>query len=589
MGAQILFDEVPRGADPLGPENRLVFAMGPLAGTNAPGSGRFALVGKSPLTGVFGEAYTGGFFAHELKYAGYDGIVVQGESDRPVYVHIRDGQAELRDAAHLWGHEIVDAQRLIRQELNDSGYRIAGIGVAGENRVRFACMINDADRAAGRTGLGAVMGAKKLKAIAVRGRGAARVADPAAFMENFRSDVSKLKDNLGLENMSALGTSGGVEHLHKSGILPTRNWSSGNFEHAAKITGDTMRQSIMLKTRACQACTIACTRVVEVKQGPFAGVRPIYGGPEYETIGAFGSNCANDDLDAIAMANQLCNAHGMDTISCGSVIAFAMECFERGLLSEKEIGFALPWGDAKAIIKLTEMIAHREGIGDLLAEGTREAAQRIGGEAPQLAVHVKGLELGMHESRGKKGLGISYATAPRGGDHMEGFHDHSFTNENAVPEIGITRAIDPFELKNKSNEVRAAEDYTSFINSIPLCVFLSPMAADANFPEMTGFVAAATGWEDFSLSEAMQIGERNYNLARAFTVRESPGHVDDKLPAKIAQALPSGATKGQSIEADELAEVLQDHYRVRGWTPEGVPSAEKLRELDLDFADAALR
>ena len=328
LGAQILFDEVPVGADPLGPDNKLIFAMGPLAGTSAPGSGRFAMVGKSPLTGVFGEAYTGGFFAHELKYAGYDGIVVEGESDRPVYVQVRDGQAELRDAVHLWGHETVDAQRMIRQELHDSGYRVTGIGVAGENRVRFACIINDADRAAGRTGLGAVMGAKRLKAIAVRGHGATRVAYPAAFMHHYWANMGKIKGNLGMENLSASGTSSGVEYLHKGGILPTRNWSSGNFETATKISGDTMTQSILLKTRACHACPIACTRVVEVKKGPFTGVRPIYGGPEYETIGSFGSNCANDDLDSIAMANQLCNAHGMDTISCGSAIAFAMECFD---------------------------------------------------------------------------------------------------------------------------------------------------------------------------------------------------------------------------------------------------------------------
>ncbi len=583
LGAQVLFDEMSPGADPLGPENRLVMAMGPLAGTNAPGSGRFAVVAKSPLTGVFGEAYTGGFFAHELKFAGYDGIVVEGKADKPVYVHVRDDLVEILDAAHLWGKETVDAQQAIRRELHDEGYRIAGIGIAGEKLVRFACVINDADRAAGRTGLGAVMGAKNLKAIAVRGKGPVRVADPKAFMHHFRGGVSAMRGHLGMENFTALGTAAGVEGLDKSGILPTRNWDSGTFEAPARISGETMKNRILTKNRACQACTVGCTRVVEVKSGPFAGVRPIYGGPEYETVASFGSLCGNDNLESIAMANQLCNAHSMDTISCGSAIAFAIDCFEKGILTEKDVGFPLRWGDAEMVVKLVDMIAKREGVGDLLAEGTRLAGERLGQGAPDLAVHVRGLELGMHEARGKKGLGISYATAPRGGDHMEGYHDTGHTRPNSLPQLGVTKPVDPYELAGKSADISAVENYTSFVNSVPICIFLSPLADLENTDHVTGMVAAATGWSDFSLQEEMQIGERNYNLARAFTCREGSRAADDKLPAKIAQAFKKGATKGQSIPPEQLAVVLQEHYKVRGWTPDGVPSRGKLNELGLEY------
>jgi len=582
LGARIIFDEVPRGADPLGPENRLVFAMGPLAGTSAPGSGRFGVMAKSPLTGVFGEAYTGGFFAHELKYAGYDGIVVQGKSDRPVYIHIRDGAAEILDASHLWGQETVDVQKAIRRAHNDNGYRVAGIGEAGENLVRFACVINDADRAAGRTGMGAVMGSKNLKAIAVRGRGGVDIADPKRFMSHFRDGVATMREHAVMEHFTSLGTSGGVENLDKRGTLPTRNWESGTFEHPDKISGSAMKKDgIFKKNRACQACTVGCTRVVEVKSGPFAGVRPIYGGPEYETVAAFGSGCGNNNLESIALANQLCNAYSMDTISCGSVIGFAFDCFEKGYLTEKDVGFALPWGDSHAIIKLIHMIARREGVGDLLAEGVREAARRIGGDAPKLAVHVRGLELGMHEARGKKGLGISYATAPRGADHMEGFHDTSYTAKDAMPKIGVTKSFDPYVLEGKSAEIRAVENYASFINSIPICYFLSPLVSLDNMDHVAGMVAAATGWDELPIEEQLQIGERNYNLARAFTCRETDGPPEDKLPWKISQAFKEGKTKGQSIPDDQMADALQVHYKVRGWDEQGVPTREKLAELGI--------
>jgi aldehyde:ferredoxin oxidoreductase len=587
LGARILMDEVPEGCDSLGPENRLIFAMGPLAGTFAPGSGRYTIVAKSPATGGFGEAYTGGFVAHELKYAGYDGIVVQGKAPEKVYLTVTNDRVEIRPASHLAGRGTLETEEKIKEETGDPETRIVSVGLAGESGVRFACVMNDTDRAAGRTGMGAVMGAKNLKAIAIRGTGRVALADPKAFREHALAELAKIRKHPWLADspgsVRSLGTSGGVEDLSSMGILPTRNWETGAWESADRISGTAMRNTILIGHRACQACPVGCTRVVRVADGPFSGVKPEYGGPEYETVAAFGSLCLNRNLQAIALLNQKCNAYGLDTISAGSAIAFAMECFEKGLLTEKEIGFRLDWGDASAMVRLLDLIARREGVGDLLAEGTRRAAEKIGSRASGLAVEVKGLELGMHEARGKKGLALSYATAPRGADHMEGFHDPAVAGPNAWPELGVVQAMDRFTLKGKPRVVRLAEDYTSFINSLPLCSFMSLTVAGLhNTEEVSGMLAAATGWKDITLEEEMTIGERAYNLARAFTVRESGGKADDRLPAKLCRSLQGGASKDQVITDADLQAALHEYNRLRGWSENGTPTEAKLKELGLE-------
>ncbi len=586
MAARILLDETPPGCDPFGPANRLVFATGPLTGTYAPGSGRFVVAGKSPATDGFGEAYTGGFVAHELKYAGYDGIVVQGAAAELVYLSIVNDRVEIRPARHLAGRGTLEVEETIKRELGDSETRIISTGLAGEKRVRYACIMNDTDRAAGRTGLGAVMGAKNLKAIAIRGTGRVTLADPKKFREYALADLAKIRKHPWLgdspTSAGALGTAGGVEDLSSMGILPTRNWETGTWEHADRISGTAMKNTILIGHRACQSCPVGCTRVVRVPGGPFGGVRPEYGGPEYETVASFGSLCENRDLEAIALLNQRCNAYGLDTISAGSAIAFAMECFEKGLLTEREIGFPLPWGDAPTMVRLLDLIARREGIGDLLAEGARRAAAVLGRGASDLAVEVKGLELGMHEARGKKGLALSYATAPRGADHMEGFHDPSLAVPNAWPELGVTEAMDRFTLEGKPRAVRLAEDYTSFINTVPLCSFMSlTVGGIRNTEEITGMLAAATGWSDLTLAEEMAIGERAYNLARVFTVRESGGAADDRLPAKLARRLRGGASREQVVGNRDIQAALQEYYRLRGWSETGAPTEAKLTELGL--------
>jgi len=453
--------------------------------------------------------------------------------------------------------------------------------------VRYACVMNDTDRAAGRTGLGAVMGAKNLKAIAIRGTGQVTLADPKRFRECALANLAKIRKHPWLGDSpgsaGALGTAGGVEDLSAAGILPTRNWETGTWEHANRISGTAMKHTILLGHRACAACPVGCTRVVQVSGGPFGGVRPEYGGPEYETVAAFGSLCENRNLEAIALLNQRCNVYGLDTISAGTAIAFAMECFEQGILTEREIGFRLDWGDAPAMVRLLDMIARREGIGDLLAEGTRRAASQLGRGASDLAVEVKGLEFGMHEARGKKGLALSYATAPRGADHMEGFHDPSLAVPNAWPELGVTETMDRFTLEGKPRAVRLAEDYTSFINSLPLCSFMSlTVGGIRNTDEISGLLAAATGWTDVTLAEEMAIGERAYNLARAFTVRENGGTADDRLPAKLSRRLRDGASRDQVITDQDLGPALQEYYRLRGWSETGTPTQTKLKELGLE-------
>jgi aldehyde:ferredoxin oxidoreductase len=326
---------------------------------------------------------------------------------------------------------------------------------------------------------------------------------------------------------------------------------------------------------------------VRVADGAFGGVRPEYGGPEYETVAAFGSLCENRNLEAIALLNQKCNAYGLDTISAGTMIAFAMECFEKGLLTEKQIGFRLEWGDAAAMVRLLDMIAAREGVGDLLAEGTKRAGAKLG--ASDLAVNVKGLELGMHEARGKKGLGLSYATAPRGADHMEGFHDPAIGAPDAWPELGVVEAADRFTLEGKPFAVRQAENYTSFVNSIPICSFMSLCVAGLhNADEVTGLIAAATGWKDLSLEEEMAIGDRAYTLARAFTARESGGKPDDRLPAKLKKSLRDGASKDQVISDADLKKALAEYYKLRGYDKDGAPTPAKLKELGIEDIAAKL-
>ena len=437
-----LLKEVPMGVEPLGPDNKLIFAAGPLTGVPVGGCGRHSVGGKSPLTGGFGEAEAGGYWGAELKMAGFDAIIVEGKAEKPVYLFVRDGEIEIRDARHLWGLKTLECEQAIRGELGDSGIRVAQIGPAGENQVRFACISNDLDAFAGRTGMGAVMGSKNLKAVACRGRQRLSLAEPEAVKEIGRW----IKDNVPIatKTLQEFGTSRVIPGLNQAGGLPTRNFQLGYLEGADKISGQTMADAILVKRRSCFACPIHCKREVKV-DGPYA-VDPRYGGPEYETIAAIGSNCGIDNLEIIAKGSELAAAYGVDSISCGGVIAFAMECFEHGLLTRSDTGgLDLRFGNGPAMLQMIEQIACREGLGALLAEGVARAAEEIGAGAEEFALHVKGAELAMHEPRWKQGLGVGYVVSPTGPDHVHYMHDSNFTTQSPLLQemkaLGITEPL----------------------------------------------------------------------------------------------------------------------------------------------------
>lgn len=550
--------------------------------TGAPvgGSGRSAVGAKSPLTGGFGEGDVGGFWGTELKRAGWDAIVVKGQTKEPVYLWINDDQVEIRDASHLWGKETLEVEKTLKEELGDRRIRVTQCGVAGENLVRYACVIGDVNRAAGRTGPGAVMGSKKLKAIAVRGTGRIELADrdkvsqvATWLRENFRERWTL--------RLHETGTIGGLLNLSESGGLPTRNFQEGSFEGAEKITGQTMKDTILVGRDTCHACPVTCKRKVKVT-GRYE-VDPVYGGPEYETAAALGSCCGIDDLEAIAYGNQLCNAYGLDTISTGMVISWAMECFERGLLTTEDTGgLELRFGDAEAMISLIDQIIHRQGFGDLLAEGSLRAAQAVGRGTEQYAMHVKGQELPMHEPRIKFALNLGYATSPTGADHMHNIHDGSYASEagiEGVLSLGILRPI-PYDSLGPE-KVRLAKyhiDWQVFWNCLGLCMFM-PYSRE----QMRDTVQGVTGWNS-SVFELMKVGERALAMARAFNYREGFTAQDDVAHWRFSTPFESGPSEGVSISAEDMANALALYYEMCGWDKEtGAPTVGKLQELGVGW------
>lgn len=541
---------------------------------------------KSPLTGLWGEASAAGFFGPELKFAGYDTMIIEGIASHPVYLWIKDGTAEIKDASHLWGMVIGDAQKTIHNEHSDSMIRVAAIGPGGENLVRFACVISDLHRAAGRCGLGAVMGSKKLKAIAVRGtEKKIRMADEEKLKKLAEVAVKESWNGWG-KDLHDGGTDRIVEDLHGSGRLPTKAFRKCTFEGFDKITGATMTKNILVKPWHCYACSVGCVRIVEAKE-PYE-VDPAYGGPEYETAAAFGSLCMNDNLVAIAKANELCNKCTLDTISTGVAIAFAMECYERGLLTKEETeGIDLTWGNHEAIIQMIDKITYRKGIGNLLAEGVKRAAKKIGRGSEKWALHVKGQELPMHEPRGKKGVGLSYAVSNRGACHLQAPHDDSFEDEKELePAIGLVPTIAPryrtYAGKSKAQLVKIGQDLWSLYDCMTVCKF-TPYPAGISIKTLLGIVHSITGW-DVTPMELMTVGERAFNLCRAFNVREGVTRKDDALPERMTEPLQEGLLKGESISKETLNKMLDYYYEMRGWdVATGIPTRKKLEELGLGY------
>lgn len=569
IAARLLLELLPPNADPLGPENVLIFATGPLQGTGVAGAGRHVVAAKSPKSNSISDSYAGGYFAHELGRSGYDGIIVRGIAPRPVYLLLYEDRVELREADGLWGEFTGEVDEELRRR--HPGARVACIGPAGEKLVIQSCIIHDRTRAAGRPGFGAVMGSKRLKAVVVKGHAEKELAQPDAF-RRVRSEFARsLTEDASSVELGKYGTARGLTWLSEMGILPTENFRDGVFDEAEAIGGKRMAETILVDRETCAGCPIRCKRVVRAE---FRGrtVEPRYGGPEYETLASFGSLCKCSDLSAVALANQLCNAYGLDTISVGVAIATLMEASEKGLIEEQ-----IPWGDPGTIIAWVERIGNREGLGDEIAAGTECFAERIGAE---YAMTVKGVEVPMHEPRGKVGLGISYAVSPRGATHLEGMHDTMIEGDAPTPELGVKQGMDRFALKGKAHLVKLYEDLRSFTNSLVMCIFVTrETGPNYNFPMIRELLRYATGME-LTPKEMLLIGERNFNLLRLYSGLVGYRREHDRLPRRFHEPLPRGKSANRPIPEREFQEEIDEYYRLRGWDEKG-PTPEKLRGLGL--------
>ncbi len=577
LGARLLFDETDRNTQPLGPANRLLFLTGPLTGVAIPTSGRHAVIAKSPL-GTWGEADCGGTFGHELKRAGIDGIGFEGQAEQPVYLLVADGAVSLEDARGLWGRDTFETQDILRARHGDRVV-VTCIGPGGERLATVAGIMNDGRnaRAAARGGLGAVMGSKNLKAIAVFGTRRVPIIHDDKLRPLVKQMTLRIKERT--QSFRDYGTAGGVLPSHAIGDMPIRNWRQGEWEVGIeKLSGQAMAETILTGRYFCMACTIGCGREIEVKDGPYAGV--MGAGPEYETLAGLGSMCLVGDLKAVAKANELCNRYGIDTMSTGSVIAFAMEAYECGILSRADAdGLDLSWGNAAAVIALVEKIGKREGIGDLLANGVRFTAQRLGGDAYKFALEVKGLEVAYHDPRALSSLAAGYATYSRGACHRTYSH---YLERNTLPEFGFDAPLDRHATARKGEAAAVMQDYGGLYNSLKLCQFIMRGVAVQEVVDCLNYV---TGW-DMEIPEFIRAGERASNLKRLYNVRLGMSRKEDTLPHRILhEAFPDG---GAANYLPNLEAMLDEYYAYRGWTQDGIPTRAKLDALGLGADGARL-
>jgi aldehyde:ferredoxin oxidoreductase len=564
LAARLLYTSLTRNLEPLSAQSPLLFLTGPLTGTAGPSTGRFVVCGKSPLTGLWAESNCGGFWGPELRFCGYDGVWVTGKAEAPVYLSITDGRVEIQEAAHLWGQDTYQVQTSIIEELNQPRARVLGIGPAGENGVLFANLMCDHGRAAGRTGLGAVMGFKKLKAIAVRGSG----KPPLADAEKYNLLRSAANHTLKADNVSRvvheLGTASAADYFDYLGSMPKKYYHAGVFEGADKVTGATMAETILAGTSACHACVIACGRVVRLEDGEKRK------GPEYETLVGFGPNLLNDDLAAVTRLGELCDRQGMDTISASNTLGLAYHLFEKGVIGEKDTGgLNLRWGDMHVAGQLLHLMARREGVGAYLAEGSRRFAAHFAAE--EEAVQVNGLELAYHDPRGVSGMALVYATSPRGACHNQS--DYFFVDMGqADAELGLDY-YDRHAGAEKAANVARHQNWRTVFNSLVMCAL-------ANVPAETavGLINTACGL-DWSVNDMLRAGERGWNLKRAINNRLGLTRANDKLPKALLEPYPDGGAAGYVIPFEEM---LVAYYSARGWDAEtGCPTREKLHQLGL--------
>jgi aldehyde:ferredoxin oxidoreductase len=589
MGTYYLLKEMPKGADPLGPDNVLTAFIGPATGAPVSGQSRICMNARSPMGGAVGDSQAGGFWPAELRRAGFDGLVLKGSSPKPVYIWVHDGAVELRSAEKIWGKETGETEDILQEELGDKKIEVLQIGPAGERGVLYAAVMNRATRANGRGGMGTVMGAKQLKAIVVRGTGKPEFADRDAIRALAKWGTENF-ENTSMARMREHGTAGGVDGQDASGGLPTRNWTSGTFEEHDAISGVTMTNTILKERDTCFACIVRCKRVVELTEGNYI-VDPRYGGPEYETVGMLGSHCGVGDLAAVSKANELCNRYGIDTISCGGTIGWAMECFEHGIITEKDTGgLELRFGNAEAMVKVVELIGKSEGFGKVLAQGSVKAAKQYGKKAEDLLVAVKGVEYPAHMPQAKRGLALHYGVNPYGADHMSVEHDVAYATAEPgsyIPRLAEIGLVDPQPLRDLGLEKVRFALYTNYAyavaNTTAVCQFVyGPSWTPYSLSQLSDLVAACTGWST-SVYDLMKIGERTVNLQKAFNAREGIGADHDILPKKLTVPLKGGATDGEAVTLDSFEKAKAQYYALAGWDKKGTPTRGKLEELGVGW------
>ena len=580
--SRVLTDMIPAGTDPLSPDNVLGIATGLLTGSMFPQSSRHVIAALSPLTDVWGESHAAGFWGPELKFAGYDAIFLTGASILPVYLNIQDKTVELRDASDIWGKDVFETDDALRKE-HGKGCRVLSIGQAGENLVRFAAIMNDRDRASARSGLGAVMGAKMLKAVCVKGTGKINVADPDNYLKYMDTVYRRMLDNPFTPGRAKYGTTDLIELMQHIGRLPTYNMRQGVFDGYDKIGGEAINRAYLVKPRADWSCLQRCGRFTRVADGPYAYQG---GSPEFESQSALGSRCGNDNLESVLFSHHLANKYGMDTISLGGTIAWAMEAFERGLLTLDDTGgLDLSWGNHETVVKLTEMIALREGFGDLLSEGSARAAQKIGRGTEQFVMTVKKQEMAGQEPRAQKSMGLAAVTAARGADHLYGFPvlDEVGFDEDIRKRFGeqyLPEMADRLNPKYKGIMVKECEDFMVVVESVGLCKYGTQIPPEFYYEDVVDALRIHNGLE-VTVADLRTIGERIVNLNRVFNVQRGISRKDDVLPERLTEEpAPVGPSRGQVVELDEM---LDEYYSERGWNVKtGIPLKSTLKRLGLD-------
>ncbi len=592
MGMYYILRDMPKGADPIGPDNVLTLMAGVTTGAAISGQSRLNANAKSPISGGIGDSQSGGFFPAELKFAGFDGIVIKGKSSKPVYLAIIDGNYELRDAAHLMGKLTGEVDDIIHKDV-DPKAEILQHGIGAENGVLFSSLASMSNRHNGRTGMGLVMASKNLKAVVVRGKKKVEIADSKTLVALNRTGPKILPDNGDMDGLAKFGTAVVVLFNNTIGTLPTRNYNEGQFEGCEPISGEKMAETILKERDTCYACVVKCKRVVEIKEGAYK-VDPRYGGPEYETLGTFGSYCGVDDLAAVSLANQVCNEYAVDSIAAGATIAFAMECFEKGVITtEQTAGLDLKFGNADAMIKALYMMVKGEGeFGKTLGMGSERAAQVWGKGSDEFLITVKGAEAPAHMPQAKRTLALIYAVNPFGADHQSSEHDPYYEegigdfNLDRLKQIGLGSPQPAYSLTNE--KVRFAyetEVFYSMLDSAELCQFVyGPAWTLYDGKDTVTMMNSVTGW-DLTLEELMTVGRRRLSLFRAFNAREGLGRKDDRLPKKFYKALAgTGPTAGFALTHEEVDSAIDEYYKLAGLNADGAPTPETLEKLDLAWA-----